>query len=96
MIDHLVRDIPNAANGFTILFLEQPFPGYQVEFEWRREEMDGNWYYSAAPDMEGWLCPALFKYFDSASGKIHAQFRAKVGRTPRLDGQPTDVEGPVE
>jgi hypothetical protein len=27
--------------------------------------------------MEGWLCPALFKYFDSAPKKIYAQFRSK-------------------
>lgn len=77
VIDHLVRDIPDAENGFTILFSSRPFPGYQVEFDWRREEMGGNWYYSADHDMEGWLCPALFRYFHTAPKKIYAQFRAK-------------------
>jgi hypothetical protein len=27
--------------------------------------------------MEGWLCPALFKYFDAAPPKIYAQFRPR-------------------
>ena len=29
-------------------------------------EMDGNWYATDDPPMEGWLCPALFHYFDKA------------------------------
>jgi hypothetical protein len=37
-----------------------------VKLEWRREEYGGNWYYSPQFDMEGWLCPALFKYFELA------------------------------
>ena len=60
-IDRLVKEIPNAELGFTLVFSAQPFPGYQVEFEWRREEFSGNWYYSSALEMEDWLCPALFK-----------------------------------
>jgi hypothetical protein len=74
----MVKDIPNAELGFTLVFSAQPFPGYQVEFEWRREEFSGNWYYSSALEMEGWLCPALFKYFDSAPKKIYAQFRSNT------------------
>jgi hypothetical protein len=77
-IDRLVKEIPNAELGFTLVFSAQPFPGYQVEFEWRREEFSGNWYYSSALEMEDWLCPALFKYFDSAPTKIYAQFRSNA------------------
>ncbi len=29
--------------------------------------------------MVGWLCPALFKYFDSAPQKLYALFKAKGG-----------------
>jgi hypothetical protein len=79
IIDRMVKDIPNAELGFTLVFSAQPFPGYQVEFEWRREEFSGNWYYSSELEMEGWLCLALFKYFDSAPKKIYAQFRSKTG-----------------
>jgi hypothetical protein len=77
VIDHMVANIPDAAQGFTLVFSDQPFPGYQGEFEWRREEYEGNWYYSAALDMEGWLCPALFKYFEAAPAKLYAQFKPK-------------------
>jgi hypothetical protein len=75
IIDRMVEDIPEAERGFTLVFSAQPFPGHNAEFEWRRAEMSGNWYYSRALEMEGWLCPALFKYFDSAPAKIYAQFR---------------------
>jgi hypothetical protein len=74
----MVRDIPDAEKGFTLLFSGQPFPGYQTLFEWRRAESGGNWYFSPALEMEGWLCPALFKYFDSAPAKIYAQVRSKA------------------
>ena len=29
-------------------------------------------------DMEGWLCPALFKYFDAAPAHIYPQFKQKA------------------
>ena len=77
VIDRLVKDIPDADSGFTLIFSAQPFPGHQAEFEWRREEFSGNWYYCPALNMEGWLCPALLKYFDAAPEKIYAQFRPK-------------------
>ena len=78
VINRMVTDIPDADKGFTLLFSAGPFPGFQAEFEWRREEMGGNWYYSAALDSEGWLCPALFKYFEAAPANIYAQFKAKA------------------
>jgi hypothetical protein len=77
IIDRMVTSIPNAESGFTLLFSSNPFPGFQIEFEWRRSELSGNWYYSKAVGIEGWLCPALFKYFESAPLKIYAQFRSK-------------------
>jgi hypothetical protein len=75
IIDEAVAGIPNAESGFTLLFSAMPFPGYQIEFEWCRAELSGNWYSSAALGMEGWLCPALLKYFESPPPKIYAQFR---------------------
>jgi len=74
IIEKMVAEIPDAENGFILFFSASPFPGYQFVFEWRhREEYGGNWYYSKDIDMEGWLCPALFKYFDNAPEKIYAQ-----------------------
>jgi hypothetical protein len=78
IIDRMVHDFPHAAKGFTLLFSATPFPGYQVTFEWRRKELGGNWYYSPDLDIEGWLCPALFRYFEIAPERIYAQFRQKA------------------
>jgi hypothetical protein len=79
VIDRMVEAIPGAADGFTLIFSDKPFPGHQIALDWRHEEHEGNWYYSADLDMEGWLCPALFKYFDSAPARIFAQFKQKAG-----------------
>ena len=46
--------------------------------ERRRADSGGTWYYSEALGMEGWLCPALFKYFETAPARIYAQFRPKA------------------
>jgi hypothetical protein len=74
IVEQMVLNTPNAEEGFTLLFSANPFPGYQTSFEWRREEMGGNWYSSPELKAEGWLCPALFKYFKLAPKKIYMQF----------------------
>lgn len=71
------KGIAEAENGFRLLFSSGPFPGYDFRFEWVREGDGGNWYYARDFDMEGWLCPALLKYFDEAPGEIYARFEAK-------------------
>ncbi len=77
MIDKLVADIPNADRGWRAIFSASPFPGHEVKLEWRREESGGNWYYSDKYQMEGWLCPALFKYFDKAPREIYVRAEPK-------------------
>ena len=77
MIDLLVKDIPDARRGFRLLFSAAPFPGYQKRFTRRREEMGGYWYSSAEPPLEGWLCPALFRYFDQAPAELYVKAEAK-------------------
>ena len=78
IIERMVQVIPGAQSGFTLLFSAAPFPGHQLTVEWRRSDMGGNWYYSADLGIEGWLCPALFKYFEAAPDRIYAQFKAKA------------------
>ncbi|MEH1966560.1 DUF6717 family protein [Nostoc sp.] len=78
IIERMVAQIPDAESGFSLVFSASPFPGYQIKFDWRREEYGGNWYYSADLAREGWLCPALFKYFDKAPKEFYAQFKAKI------------------
>jgi hypothetical protein len=75
ILDHLVEGIPNAESGVTIFFSANPFPGSQHEFEWRREETGGNWYYSSEYELEGWLCPALFHYFESAPARLYVRVK---------------------
>jgi hypothetical protein len=84
MIDHLVKDIPDARRGFRLQFSATPFPGYQKRFTWIREEMGGNWYASNDPPMEGWLCPALFRYFDGAPAQLYVKAEAK-GQWPDVN-----------
>jgi hypothetical protein len=77
MIDRVVADIPNAEHGFTLIFAASPFPGQQYKLDWVRDDEDGgNWYRSADLDMEGWLCPALFRYFDHAPKQLYVQVKA--------------------
>jgi hypothetical protein len=77
IIDRMVAKIPNAEKGFSLVFSAEPFPGYEARLEWRRAEHRGNWYFSPDLGMEGWLCPALFKYFPEAPRELYAQFKAK-------------------
>lgn len=80
------KGIPNASTGFTLIFNEEPFDGYDVELTWLRcdnsqvvagqdgsaSQMMGNWYSGvvAGRTMEGWLCPALGLYFHAAPRRI--------------------------
>lgn len=79
LIDKLVEEakVPNADKGFRLIFSARPFPGCQDKVIWRRAQDGGNWYYSEKYDMEGWLCPALFKYFKRAPKEIYVKAEAK-------------------
>ena len=73
MIDKVVADVPNAERGFRAIFSASSFPGYALKLEWWRSESGGNWYYREKFSMEGWLCPALFKYFAEAPREIYVK-----------------------
>ena len=86
MIEWLVKDIDSASEGFQLYFSDRPFPGYQKKIEWLREEAEGNWYKLEEPNMEGWLCPAMFKYFEKAPKEIYAKAeRKKFEQSSRLN-----------
>ena len=70
MIDRLVAPIEGADEGFRCLFSAAPFPGAMVELDRQHEELGGWWYFSPDYNATGWLCPALFKYFDAAPEKL--------------------------
>jgi len=73
IIDRFAADIPNAQAGFKLIFSASPFPHYTARLVWRRAEMSGNIYYSPDLDMEGWLCPALLKYFGDPPIELYAK-----------------------
>ncbi|MGQ0635001.1 MAG: DUF6717 family protein [Planctomycetaceae bacterium] len=77
MIDELVREAPGADNGFRLLFSAQPFPGYQKKLTWLRGDMGGNYYSMEEPAMEGWICPAMFRYYESAPKELYVKAEPK-------------------
>lgn len=78
MIDLVTADMPDAANGFLLIFSSTPFPSHQIKLQWRRGGGElGDWYYSEQLQMEGWLCPALLKYFSAAPKQIYVQVKPK-------------------
>ena len=78
IIDRVVADIPDAEHGFTLIFSTTPFPGHQHRLDWRREESGGNVYYAEQLGLEGWLCPALLKYFTEAPKQLFVQTKSRV------------------
>ena len=73
IINSLVKDISDARSGFRLLFSAAPFPGYQASLTRDRPDFGGTWYRSDRDGTEGWLCPALFKYFPEAPAKIYVK-----------------------
>jgi hypothetical protein len=91
-----IKGIPRPEAGFALSFAAEPFAGHDVVVDWQRpgdhadEENAGNWYAGdvAGAWMEGWLCPALFKYFDEAPQRIF------VGCEPLPEGVNPRWENP--
>lgn len=77
LIDFAVerQEIMNAEEGFLLLFSATPFPGATLQLEWVREDEGGNVYLWREEDLEGWLCPALLKYFDRAPTELYVQLK---------------------
>src|SRR5438046_10545153 len=80
MIDKVVASIPDADKGFRAIFSAAQFPGADFKLKWCRGESGGNWYYSDQFNMEGWLCPALLKYFLRAPREIYVKVEPKTSR----------------
>lgn len=70
--------VVNWKKGFTVVFSDRAFPAYHAHLTHVREEQGGNWYRSETLGEEGWLCPALYKYFDVAPQNLYLQFKETV------------------
>jgi hypothetical protein len=79
IIDVLTANFPNAAHGVNLVFSAAPFPGYTARFIRDRSEHGGTWYRWPEKGMEGWLCPALFKYFPSAPMELFVKVTRPQG-----------------
>ena len=77
LIDKATANIPDPQHGFRAIFSATQFPGANFRLEWRRAESGGNWYYSPEFQQEGWLCPALLKYFKNAPREIYVKVEAR-------------------
>ena len=77
ILDVLTAHLPHAEQGVKLVFSAAPFPGYTARFVLERSEYGGNWYRWPEKGMEGWLCPALFKYFDKAPPELFVSVSPK-------------------
>jgi hypothetical protein len=72
------KGIQDPENGFRMIFSGTEFPDADFKLDWVREEGGGNVYRSADLDDEGWLCPALLKYFVEPPVEIYVKLEDRV------------------
>ncbi|NCA14422.1 MAG: hypothetical protein EBS89_09855 [Proteobacteria bacterium] len=65
--------LDKAVKGFNMYFSAEPFPGCQATLSLLHPDCGGNWYLCEETGQKGWLCPALFKYFEDAPAKIYVK-----------------------
>lgn len=77
IIDRILSDNgikPSSVHdGFRLTFSPFEFPNATHTLEWMRKEGSGNTYYCVETEQEGWLCPALMLYFNSAPPTLYAR-----------------------
>ena len=76
IINRLVEDIPDAESGFIAFFSEIAFPdSIELTRVYIANDIyeSGAWYHWQEADLFGWLCPALFKYYEQAPKKLYVQ-----------------------
>lgn len=78
----LSLDVDGCQEKFSLLFSDAPFPGHQTVIKKLREEYGGNWYGIENSWLEGWLCPALFKYYPVAPERLFLEIRTSQESQP--------------
>ncbi len=73
LLEHQGIPVKDAKQGFRLIFSAIPFPGHQLSARRLGDEGGGNWYEESVTKARGWLCPALFRYFDIAPDKLHVR-----------------------
>lgn len=71
MIDYLCLQVES--QDITLIFGAHPFPGAMLHLERAETEHGGTWYFCRELGIRGWLCPALFKFFEEAPEAIYVK-----------------------
>jgi len=66
--------IKGGEDGFRATFSATPFPGHQFTLVKMGKDRGGTVYLAAESGVEGWLCPALLRYFQKPPDRIYTQF----------------------
>lgn len=73
LIDLATQGFLEPEGGFRMVFSASEFPGATLHLSWRRSEMSGNTYYCELLGQEGWLCPALLRYFETPPTDLYVK-----------------------
>lgn len=65
------KGIEKPERGFTVYFSAQRMPGVDYVLKLVGPEESGHIYELEGTEMQGWLCPALMKYFDEPPEHIY-------------------------
>ncbi len=84
IIDNMVNEIPNAEKGFLCIYSKNSFPTYQyqLKLKTRGNVTTGNWYTCKELGIDGWLCGALYKYFEVEPESIYLQVKESTHGEP--------------
>ena len=83
-IDYLVKDIPNARQGFILLCSTQPLAEYQVELKLEGKEGPGYSYKAKDWSTGWWLSPTLLKYIEAAPESIYVRAEPRRSKYDRI------------
>jgi hypothetical protein len=79
-----IKKLPNAENGFVLLFSEQYFPNADVKFNFKEHKMNG-WTYSIEelnlkgimPGQCAWICPYMKFYYSEPPKTLYLKIEAE-------------------
>ena len=83
-IDYLVKDIPNARQGFILLFSSEPLAGYQVELTLTGQDGDGYTYEMKDWNRGWWMSPALLGCFETPPKSIYVKAELRRAKYDRI------------
>jgi hypothetical protein len=83
VLDHLVKDIPDAREGFMLLLSSQPFAGYHLELNRIADEDGGCLYRGSNHRAEAWLSPALIRCFETVPESLYVKAEPRDAKRDR-------------